>query len=56
MIANCLPDSEKTTVNQEETSELCQIPEEFHGDISQHGNPVSQQDLRIWANSKREFD
>lgn len=53
MIANCLPDSENAIVDQDETNELSQVPEEDQIDLSQHGNPVSQQDLRVWANTKR---
>lgn len=53
MIANCLPNSESAIIDQDETNEL--LPEEEKGEFSQHGNPVSQQDLRVWANVKREF-
>lgn len=56
MIANCLPDSENAIVNQEEANELSQVLEEDQVDLSQHGNPVSQQDLRVWANAKRKWN
>lgn len=53
MIANCLPGSENAAVNPDEANDRGQIAED--GEILQHGNPVSQQDLRVWANSKCEY-